>query len=231
MTAIISTDLADGSNPVDPVDGDPHDRSGNGRGLWIVLLVAALALGGAIGWRIGRAQGDPTIPDRRSVDVGFFQDMGTHHNQAIGLAMTYLEHGTVPLLRQIGSEIVKYQASEIGVMNEYLTKWHAAGTEDSSAMRWMGMTVPRDQMMGLATKSQLAALEAARGRDLDQLFTRLMINHHVGGVQMATYAASHATTPEVKRWASAMAEGQRGEIAELNQWRVRNGFPAVTINL
>ena len=134
-------------------------------------------------------------------------------------------------MRQIASEIVTYQASEIGVMNEYLTKWHESGTEDSTAMRWMGMPAPRDQMMGLATKSQMASLAAARGRDLDQLFTRLMIVHHVGGVQMAEYAASRATTPEVKRWASAMAEGQRGEIAELNQWRVRNGFPAVAVNL
>ena len=197
----------------------------------ILLIVTALVLGGAVGWRIGRTQGEPTLPDPQSVDVGFFQDMGTHHNQSIGMAMTYLEHGTVPLLRQIASEIVTYQASEIGVMNEYLTTWHAAGTEDNTAMRWMGMPALRDQMRGLATKSQLAALETARGRDLDQLFTRLMINHHVGGVQMAEYAAGHATTPVVKRWAAAMADGQRGEIAELNQWRVRNGFSAVTVHL
>lgn len=202
-----------------------------GRAMGILLIVTALVLGGAVGWRIGRAQGDPTIPGRQSVDVGFFQDMDTHHNQAVSMAFTYLASGTTPLLRQIASEIVTYQASEIGVMNEYLTKWHAAGTEGNTAMRWMGMPAPRDQMMGLATKSQMAALGAARGRDLDQLFTRLMIDHHVGGVLMADYAASHAATPEVKRWASAMAEGQRGEIAELNQWRVRNGFPAVKVNL
>ena len=48
---------------------------------------------------------------------------------------------------------------------------------------------------------------------------------------MAEYAAGHATTPVVKRWAAAMADGQRGEIAELNQWRVRNGFSAVTVHL
>jgi hypothetical protein len=28
-----------------------------------------------------------------------------------------------------------------------------------------------------------------------------------------------------------MDDGQRGEIAELNQWRVRNGFPAVRVDL
>ena len=58
-----------------------------------------------------------------------------------------------------------------------------------------------------------------------------MIDHHVGGIHMAEYAAAHATTPEVKRWAVSMADGQRGEIAELNQWRVRNSFSAVRVDL
>ena len=202
-----------------------------GRGLWVLLVVVALVFAGGIGWRIGRAQGEPTVPGRSSVDVGFFQDMSTHHNQAVGMAMTYLANGTVPLLRQIAGEIVTYQSSEIGVMGEYLTRWHHAGTEGSTAMGWMGMRTPRDQMTGMATKQELVALGAARGADLDQLFTRLMIDHHVGGVQMAEYAAKHTTTPEVKRWAISMADGQHGEIAELNQWRVRNGFPADRVNL
>ena len=202
-----------------------------GRGLWVLLLVVSLVFAGGVGWRIGRAQGEATVPGHSSVDVGFFQDMSTHHNQAVGMAMTYLANGTVPLLRQIAGEIVTYQSSEIGVMGEYLTRWHQAGTEGSTAMGWMGMRTPRDRMSGMATKQELAALGAARGADLDQLFTRLMIDHHVGGVHMAEYAAKHAATPEVTRWAVSMADGQRGEIAELNQWRVRNSFSAVRVDL
>ena len=219
-----------GSRDASGID-DPETSPRAGRGLWVLLLVVALAFAGGVGWRIGRAQGEATVPGHSSVDVGFFQDMSTHHNQAVGMAMTYLANGTVPLLRQIAGEIVTYQSSEIGVMGEYLTRWHQAGTEGSTAMGWMGMRTPRDQMTGMATTQELAALGAASGADLDQLFTRLMIDHHVGGVHMAEYAAKHATTPEVKRWAISMADGQRGEIAELNQWRVRNGFPADRVNL
>jgi uncharacterized protein (DUF305 family) len=233
MTNAPPADLTEGAAPVDPSDpSDPmpeETRGGTGRGLWIALLVAGLVLGGAIGWRIGRAQGDPTVPGHSSVDVGFFQDMSTHHNQAVGMAFTYLTHGTDPLLRQIAAEIVTYQSSEIGVMGEYLTTWGQAGTEGSTAMVWMGMPAPRDQMMGLATKSQLTALDAARGSELDQLFTHLMIVHHEGGVEMAEYAHSRAETPEVKRWTATMADGQRGEIAELNRWRVQHGFAAVPV--
>ncbi|MEO6468571.1 MAG: DUF305 domain-containing protein [Acidimicrobiia bacterium] len=217
---------------VDATDSDDEETGPRaGRGLSVLLLVVSLVFAGGIGWRIGRAQGEPTVPEHSSVEVGFFQDMSTHHNQAVGMAMTYLANGTAPLLRQIAGEIVTYQSSEIGVMGEYLTRWHEAGTEGSTAMGWMGMRTPRNQMTGMATKPELAALNGARGPDLDQLFTRLMIDHHVGGIHMAEYAAKHATMPEVKRWALSMADGQRGEIAELNQWRVRNGFPPDRVNL
>ena len=232
MTANTLDDLADIGGPSDPVEHHEDEGGGGrstGRALWITLLVAALVLGGAVGWRIGRSQGDATVPGHDSVDVGFFQDMSTHHNQAVGMAFTYLAHGTDPLLRQIAGEIVTYQSSEIGVMGEYLTTWGQAGTEGSTAMGWMGMAAPRDQMMGLATTSQIAALDAARGSELDQLFTRLMIVHHAGGVQMAEYARSRATTPTVKRWATTMADGQRGEIAEMNRWRVSHGMAAVPV--
>ena len=37
-------------------------------------------------------------------------------------------------------------------------------------------------MTGLATKAQMTQLANAHGRDLDRLFTRLMILHHEGGV-------------------------------------------------
>ena len=222
MTITESPDAPEGASPT---------GANPGRRLWALLVVVSLLFAGGIGWRIGRTQGEPTVPGHTSVDVGFFQDMSTHHNQAVGMAMTYLANGTVPLLRQSAGEIVTYQSAEIGVMGEYLTRWHEAGTEGSSAMGWMGMRTPRDQMTGMATRREVTELGTARGATLDQLFTRLMIDHHVGGIHMAQYAAKHASAREVKRWARSMEEGQRGEIAELNQWRVRNGFPAVPVTL
>jgi uncharacterized protein (DUF305 family) len=215
--------------PPDGLDDDFDDeRRGPGTALWIVLVIVALVLGGAIGWRITKAV-DEERPGRDSVDVGLFQDMGTHHNQAIAMAFAYLDHGTDPLLRQIAGEILAYQASEIGVMNDHLAQWNQQGTEDDTAMGWMGMRVPRDEMTGLATAEQLDELRAARGAELDQLFTRLMIDHHVGGIHMAQFAAEHAETETARSWAEAMVDGQKGEISELNRWRVQHGFPAVPV--
>ena len=210
-------------------DTDAPDRAGPGTAFWIVLAVAALVLGGAIGWRVGKAGDETTQPSRDSVDVGLFQDMTTHHNQALTMGFDYLQDGTDPLLRQIAREIVTYQASEIGVMGDHLTQWGQSGTETGTAMGWMGMATPRDEMTGLATREQMDELATARGAELDQLFTRLMIVHHAGGIHMADFAAKEATTTTVRRWAASMADGQRGEIAELNRWRVQHGFSPVKI--
>lgn len=229
-----TTDVPDTGAPgdrTDLLDTDSPDRRGPGTAFWIVLAVAALALGAAIGWRVGKADDGAERPGRASVDVGFFQDMTTHHLQALTMGFDYLEHGTDPLLRQVAKEIVNYQAAEIGVMNDHLTRWGQAGTETGTGMRWMGMPTPRDEMLGLATEAQMKELAAARGEDLDELFTRLMILHHAGGIHMADFAAKEATTPTVRRWAAAMADGQRGEITELNRWRVQHDLTAVDPNL
>lgn len=215
------------AEPVDTEAVTGGERSN--RAIAVVLVVVLLLGAGVVGWRIGHAQGSGSTPGRDSVDVGFFQDMSTHHNQAIGMAMIYLDHGTDPLLRQIASEILRYQAAEIGVMGEYLGRWSQSGTETDQAMVWMGMAVPRHQMAGLATNAEMEALGAARGDDLDQRFTRLMIDHHLGGVHMAEYAATHASTPEARRWGRSMVDGQLGEIAEMNRWRVQHGFAAVKV--
>jgi len=227
----VPTDAETQLDPDDDLDDTSDATRGPSTALWITLVVAALVLGGAIGWRVTKASDTAEHPAHDSVDVGFFQDMGTHHAQAVAMSSIYLEHGTDQLLRGIATEILNYQNQEIGVMNDHLADWNEQGTEGSTAMGWMGMKVPRDQMTGMATQQQMQELQDARGRDLDQLFTRLMILHHEGGIHMAEYAAEHATTETVRSWAKAMDEGQRGEIAELNRWRVAHDLPAVKLTL
>jgi uncharacterized protein (DUF305 family) len=192
----------------------------------VVLIVAALCgIAGVIGWRIGAEE--PATPDRSSVDVGFFRDMTTHHQQAVSMALDYVRNGSDPLLLQIAREIVTYQSSEIGMMQDHLADWGAEGARSETAMDWMGPPVPRDEMSGLATAAQLEALENARGAELDDLFTDLMIEHHAGGVHMAATAARTAQLDSTQRWGRVMDDGQRGEISELNQWRRRHDLPVI----
>jgi uncharacterized protein (DUF305 family) len=179
-----------------------------------------------VGWRIGDGESS-SHPGAKSVDVGFYEDMSTHHQQAITMALDYLRNGNDPKLLQLAREIVTYQSSEIGAMNTYLTQWGRLGQESKLAMGWMQPPVPRTQMPGLATQAQLAQLAAARGAKLDDLFTQLMIQHHAGGIHMAAYAANHAEKKSTRDLAAAMDDGQRGEISEMNTWRTQHGLKAI----
>jgi uncharacterized protein (DUF305 family) len=226
-----TTPAAPPDDPADELDDEPDPGSrGPGVGLWIGLAIATLILGGAIGWAAGNRNAEPTIPGAQSADVGFFEDMTTHHNQAVAMASAYLDNGTDPTLRQIANEVMLYQASEIGVMNDWITRWGQSGNAPAVS-RWMGMPMTRDHMMGMATEEQMQQLRDARGAELDALFTELLIRHHEGGIVMAKYAKAHAETDTAKSWATAMIDGQKGEIAELNRWRLDHGLPIVRVNL
>jgi uncharacterized protein (DUF305 family) len=85
-------------------------------------------------------------------------------------------------------------------------------------MGWMGHHLAKGEvipMPGIATDDEIARLTAAHGPPAEKLFLELMIRHHRGGVQMATYAADHAQTSIVRALARGIAEAQTAEIAQL----------------
>jgi len=209
-----------------PPSTDPPESR---RPPWLAITVFVVVLcvvAGFAGWMIGDRRSS-TRPAEDSVDVGFVTDMARHHQQALTMALDYIRNDTDPLLLQIAKEIVTYQAQEIGVMNTLLSDWDRTAIDSPTAMAWMHTPVPRDAMPGLATAAQLDQLANARGAELDDLFTRLMIEHHAGGIHMADYAAVHAGEDTTRYWATNMADGQRGEISEMNQWRRRHGLQPV----
>ena len=71
----------------------------------------------------------------------------------------------------------------------------------------------------------MTALNNARGRQLDDLFSALMINHHFGGIHMADYAKTHAKSELARSLARNMVRDQQSEIIDLNGWRVELGLP------
>jgi uncharacterized protein (DUF305 family) len=214
----------DAGPPSGATSGDDRRR---GPAVWQIVLLALVVVvaAGAVGWRIGDR--GTAHPAKSSVDVGFFYDMTAHHQQALTMALDYIRNGNDPRLLQMAREIVTYQSSEIGAMNTYLTQWDRLGDAPALAMGWMQPPLPRSKMPGLATKAQMAQLAAARGFELDDLFTRLMIVHHAGGIHMAGYAANHAQEKSTRDLAAAMDDGQRGEISEMNTWRTQHGLKTV----
>ena len=197
--------------------GDDGDDGGPGGLTWgkVAILGVALAfLGFAVGMFVSRD--DPPAAD--SVDVGFLQDMSTHHDQGIGvarLAAAYAEDETV---RSYAREILTGQSYEMGLMSQMLADWGYSRDERSDeAMGWMGMPVPVDQMPGLLTEEQLDQIDAARGAEMDALFLELMAEHHRGGLHMAEEASRTAGDETVRELAARIEHAQAGEINEYRQ--------------
>lgn len=188
----------------------------------IVAFVAALVfLGGAVGYVLGR--GRP--PGAGSADVGFLQDMILHHEQAVRIASTGVTEASEPVVRQFAREVIIFQQYEIGLMEGYLRRWGEPRVPDrTTVMGWMGHPVPAPEMPGLATDEELAALEQARGRDVDAGFLRLMTVHHEGGVHMAEAAAGRVGDDVVRELARVMARNQRIEITEYRRAADRLGI-------
>jgi uncharacterized protein (DUF305 family) len=193
------------------------------RGAQLVALVLVLCfLAGAIGYVVGR--GRP--PGRDSTDVGFLHDMITHHEQAVAMANVELGSGAEPGVEVFAREILAFQNHDLGRMQAMLEDWgYAREDRPERAMAWMGMAVAPADMPGTASQVELEALRSAEGRTADALFLALMVDHHAGGVHMASYAADHADDDEVRALARGLTRSQRQEIDELEAARRRYGLP------
>lgn len=180
----------------------------------VAILLAVAVLAGALGWVVGN---NTAIDDPNATDIGFMQDMRVHHEQAIQMALIYLDDDdTDRNLSIVAREILIGQNIEIGRMIQMLRGFGESEVNETDlAMTWMGDPVALDRMPGMATEDDLQALAAATGDEANELFVQLMSAHHQGGIHMAEHAATHAATDEVRLMASQMASSQTEEIGEM----------------
>jgi uncharacterized protein (DUF305 family) len=207
-------------------DVDAAADGGAPRGLsWakVAVLAAALAF---LGFAVGLVVTRDRPPSADSADVGFLQDMLTHHDQALGVATLTVAYGEDPTVRSFAREVLTSQSFEIGVMTQMLANWGYTRDERSDeAMAWMDMAVPVEQMPGLLTDEQLAEIRAARGAELDALFLERMAEHHRGGLHMAQAGAERAEDDDVAELAARIGRNQAGEINEYRLTAQDLGLP------
>jgi uncharacterized protein (DUF305 family) len=202
---------------------------------WHIVLGAALAaaliaIGGAGAAILGL--GGTENPTVESVDAGFSRDMSTHHRQAVLMAGLARDRSTDPEIALIAYDIESTQLNQVGRMQGWLSLWDLAQSTGEQ-MAWMegsgGMDMSGSgsgSMPGMATADDLDELRAALGTDFDVLFLQLMIRHHQGGAEMATYAAEHAEVASVRTLARSIADSQAAEVDTLtNMLTARGGIP------
>src|SRR5262245_11802241 len=191
---------------------------------WGKVAVLALAVA-FLGFAVGAFVNRDNPPAADSADVGFLQDMLTHHEQAVEIALLESAYGSDPTVRSFASDVLVFQNYEIGVMTQMLRNWGFTPSDRSDqAMEWMDMPVPADQMPGLLTKEQMDEISEARGSDLDALFLDRMAEHHRGGIHMAEAAADRVHDPDVRALAERIARNQAAEINEYRATALTTGY-------
>ncbi len=228
------------------------DRWGR-RGTAIVVGLVAVVLllvGATVGLVLGgpSSSGDQTLvrPSANSVDVGFLRDMSTHHEQGVLMAHIVQGLGASTEVAKIAYDIEYQQTSQIGQMGGFLQLWDYSLNSLDAPMSWMtdtaGMTgmnghaMAADElsvdpaaaadgaiMPGMATNTEIKALQALRGDAADVDFLQLMLRHHQGGLPMMQYAAARAVNPVVQNMASKMVTAQQQEITVLTTMLADSG--------
>ncbi|MEU8834485.1 DUF305 domain-containing protein [Streptomyces sp900116325] len=157
------------------------------------------------------------VPADTSVDVGFARDMSIHHQQAVEMSFVVRDRTADEDVRRLAYDIINTQANQRGMMLGWLDVWGRAKSSSLPPMVWMGHQVePRGDgslMPGMATDTELDALRAAKGKDAEVMYLRLMTVHHRAGAEMARAAATGADTDEIRNLAAGMVRGQQSEIA------------------
>ncbi|WP_100446639.1 DUF305 domain-containing protein [Glycomyces xiaoerkulensis] len=179
-----------------------------------ITAVLMLAAGFAVGWVAGGA-----APGDDSPEAGFARDMQTHHQQAVEMGMYEWLNGEDDAMRAIAYDIATAQSAEIGMMRSWLTDWDVP-MSSAEQMAWAGDEHVHDPeedetMAGMATREQMAELKTLEGAEADMMFANLMIEHHIGGIEMAEAYLDVGDHPTVADAATRMVQVQRKEITDM----------------
>ena len=136
-----------------------------------ILAAALVFLGIAIGIVVARDR----PPGGGSVDVGFLQDMLTHHDQALGVATLVVANGEDPTVRSYAREVLVFQGYEIGIMTQMLDDWGHARSDRSDQAMALFLDLMADHHRGGLHMSEYAFANAGDG-DVQELAARIARN-------------------------------------------------------
>ncbi|MEV0846977.1 DUF305 domain-containing protein [Streptomyces sp. NPDC049954] len=159
-----------------------------------------------------------SVPAADSADAGFAQDMTVHHQQAVEMSFIVRDRTKDEEIRRLAYDVAQTQANQRGMLLGWLDLWELPKTSGRPPMTWMGMrSMPPGEdgalMPGMATNAELDALRTSNGRKAEILYLQLMIEHHKGGVHMASGCASRCANGAERRLARSMVASQQSEIS------------------
>lgn len=136
-------------------------------------------------------------------DINFMQGMIHHHAQAIAMSKMAPSHGASAGVQTLAGRIINAQNDEIALMQNWLRDRNLPVPDATPGPMKMKMNGMEHEMLmpGMLSDAEMKQLDAARGRQFDELFLRYMIKHHQGAVSMVselfgTYGAAQDLTTQ-----------------------------------
>ena len=182
----------------------------------MITLVVAAACGTGTNQQPQTSTGS-TAATFNDADVAFTQMMIPHHEQAVEMATLAQDKATDPELLEIAAAIRTAQEPEIAILTGWLQSWGKPTTMPSSGGHGHDMSGlgGGTGMPGMMSEQEMADLEQMTGVDFDRMFTRMMIAHHNGAIQMCHDIANSGASPEVKALSATIEQAQSAEVARL----------------
>ena len=156
-------------------------------------------------------------------DVSFAQDMIPHHQQALLMSDMALQAASTDELRELAARIQDAQTPEIEQMTGWLESWDET-VPDLEALSHMMMGHGDDDdsndmpgMMDVGQMRRMNQMMVGGGLAFDQMWVRMMIEHHEGAIEMAQEEQVDGAYPEAIALAESIEKSQTAEIAEMEQ--------------
>ena len=154
-------------------------------------------------------------------DVDFATNMIPHHAQAVQMANLTQGRTLDPAVQQLAEQIRDAQVPEVETMTDWLTSWskevpetsidHVHGGHDMSEMPSM------DDRPGMMSADEMEALMNASDADFQDMWLRMMTQHHVGAIEMARTEQQDGAFPGALKLADSIITSQETEIGQIKQ--------------
>ncbi len=157
-------------------------------------------------------------PADATYDLRFIDAMIMHHEGAIVMAEEALDKSERAEIRQLATEIIAEQETEIAQMQEWRQAWYPdAPAEPVMHHAEMGHDMPMSDEMAAAMRMDMDLGPA--DEEFDLRFINAMIPHHEGAVAMADDLREKSNRPEMQALADDIISAQQAEIEQMAAWR------------
>lgn len=191
-----------------------------------VVLVVALALSACGG------DDDPaarSATEHNEADASFSQGMIPHHAQALSMVDMLQSRPLDPEMEELAAQIRDAQGPEIELMADWLEEWdeevpetmrdhsHAGHDQGDASDTMEGMGPEHDDMPGMMSADDFEDLEEARDGAFQEMWLRMMIEHHEGAIEMAETEQEEGRFEPALDLAGQIIESQTAEIETMQE--------------